>query len=157
MAKLSDLPSCFMEAFLKANPNSLVDSNGYLRSEYEEELARRAAPKQVELPNVPDPLSYEPFEEFDVNELLNGTPLVEDDVPAEVRALFPPGTEIHTLNIPPNPPEPVAIEPIAPVELVETDVPSELLDIDDHGIVHITSPVEPASEPSDIQADGSRA
>ena len=44
MAKLCDLASCFMEAFLKTNPNSLVDSNGYLRSEYEAELARRKQP-----------------------------------------------------------------------------------------------------------------
>jgi hypothetical protein len=79
MAKLSELTNCFMEAFLKANPNSLVDSNGYLRSEYEAELARRAVPPES---GVPDPRTYrpqfectgegpvEPFEEFDVNELL---------------------------------------------------------------------------------------
>ena len=59
MAKLSELTSCFMEAFLKANPNSLVDSNGYLRSEYEAELARRKQPV-VESNGVPDPRTYRP-------------------------------------------------------------------------------------------------
>ena len=59
MAKLCDLPSCFMQGFLKANPNSLVDSNGYLRSEYEAELARRnesVAPSS----SVPDPRTFRP-------------------------------------------------------------------------------------------------
>jgi hypothetical protein len=60
MAKLCDLPSCFMQAFLKANPNSLVDSNGYLRSEYEAELARRAEPIPVTPSSVPDPRSFQP-------------------------------------------------------------------------------------------------
>ena len=59
MAKLCDLPSCFMEAFLKANPNSLVDSNGYLRSEYEAELARRKQPV-AESNGVPDPRTFRP-------------------------------------------------------------------------------------------------
>lgn len=59
MAKLCDLPSCFMEAFLKANPNSLVDSNGYLRSEYEAEIARRKQPV-AESNSVPDPRTYRP-------------------------------------------------------------------------------------------------
>lgn len=48
-----------MEAFLKANPNSIVDSNGYLRSEYEAELARRnesVAPSS----SVPDPRTFRP-------------------------------------------------------------------------------------------------
>lgn len=59
MAKLCDLASCFMEAFLKTNPNSLVDSNGYLRSEYEAELARRAAHAAYVHPvGVPDPSTY---------------------------------------------------------------------------------------------------
>ena len=59
MAKLCDLASCFMEAFLKTNPNSLVDSNGYLRSEYEAELARRKQPV-AEPSGVPDPRTYRP-------------------------------------------------------------------------------------------------
>src|SRR5271155_5099637 len=57
MARLDQLTDNFMQSFLRNNPKSLVDSNGYLRSEYEAELARRAAPvpTYVRPEGVPDP------------------------------------------------------------------------------------------------------
>ena len=60
MAKLSQLTEGFMQAFLRNNPKSLVDSNGYLRSEYEEELARRAQPVTEQPTGVPDPRTWRP-------------------------------------------------------------------------------------------------
>lgn len=61
MARLDQLTDGFMESFLRNNPKSVVDSNGYLRSEYEEELARRAAIKaQPQVEGVPDPRSFQP-------------------------------------------------------------------------------------------------
>jgi hypothetical protein len=43
MARLADLPLTFIQNFLARNPNAHVDSNGYLASEYREEIARREA------------------------------------------------------------------------------------------------------------------
>ena len=60
MAKLSQLTEGFMQSFLRNNPKSLVDSNGYLRSEYEEELARRAQPVTEQPTGVPDPRTWRP-------------------------------------------------------------------------------------------------
>lgn len=60
MARLDQLTDNFMQSFLRNNPKSLVDSNGYLRSEYEEELARRAQPVAEQPTGVPDPRTWRP-------------------------------------------------------------------------------------------------
>ena len=55
MARLSELPTTFMQNFLARNPNSFVDSNGYLASEYREELARREKAAQEPQVSTYDP------------------------------------------------------------------------------------------------------
>jgi hypothetical protein len=89
MARLDQLTDNFMQSFLRNNPKSLVDSNGYLRSEYEAELARRAAYVPPSPANsVPDPRSYPQFKnipfESDIELLF---PSVEPSLPAENSAI----------------------------------------------------------------------
>src|SRR5271156_7059888 len=60
MARLDQLTDNFMQSFLRNNPKSLVDSNGYWRSEYEAELTRRGVTfnAYVRPAEVPDPTTF---------------------------------------------------------------------------------------------------
>jgi hypothetical protein len=146
MAKLSQLTEGFMQAFLRNNPKSLVDSNGYLRSEYEEELARRAQPVTEQPTGVPDPRTWRPqfectgevappaFEspdaQLEFNVVEKPSPWI---VPTEDAGL-PAGGNFLNLSDQPIPPEvppaarndeaPViedcAVRPVEPVEYVDT-------------------------------------
>ena len=106
MAKLHELTNGFMESFLRNNPKSLVDSNGYTRSQYEGELAQRAAiaaQPPIEPPaflpdhrpqfqcTMPDPAAFDtPEEQLGVENIKSYDKPLVVDAPPDKRAVIVP-------------------------------------------------------------------
>ena len=90
MAKLCELTVGFMESFLKNNPTATADSNGYLRTEYEAEIKRRA---EYVPPVVVAPTNRDEWPQFKCVSELDGADHQPKGEPDNFQKAWPPTPE----------------------------------------------------------------